>query len=122
MWFKKNPNEIKIGNDKFYIKSLTFEEAVEIFFDLVPYIRNFRKIKELYKSDQNADYHFMIQILLEELDKDLLYKIFSMSLGMTKESIGDLPMKYLVFLVYPILKLNKLLDLYVIFKKLGVFD
>lgn len=117
--FKKK-QKIRLGNKELEIKAMTLQESVKFVFLLAPYAILFKRIKKEFNA--NSDFTFMIKILCDELDKDVLFQAFSILLHEDEYFVRSIDISKLVLYLPYLIRINNMIDLFLIFKKLGLFD
>lgn len=100
-------------------KKLTVKDTVDLFFILSPYINIIREIKSKY--NESNDLGFIIKTLINGMNKDDLLEAFSIILEDNK-NVEDMLLEDFIYLVPGVIKENKLVNLYYLFKSLGLFD
>jgi len=119
----ENKNKIKIGKKTLPLKPMSLEEAVNFIFILFPYIKLIKRSKEEYKTENNINhFSFIVSTLVDELDKETLYKAISLLLHQPIDVIKTIESKDIYLALPKLIRANNLIELYYIFKNLGAFE
>lgn len=125
--FQKNKaptvQTIRLNGSSVELLPLKLSEVVEVFFLLSPYIKTIQKIKDDYKSESSIEtFQFVTETLLSELDRKVVVEILSIILHKPYVFVSDISISEIATYIFDIIMVNKLLEYYALFDKLGVFE
>ena len=102
---------------------LNFSEVIDVIFLVLPYLKFIKRVRAEYQAKTEAEvFRFVIQTLLESMEKKDIYKAFSIALRKPEKDIENLTMAELVILVPKLIRENGLFEIYLLMKKLGALD
>lgn len=116
-------DEYKINGKIIAVEKLNFSELIDIIFLIIPYLKLIKRIRAEYLAESSGEiFRFVIQTLADEIDREDLYKVFSIALRLPEEEIKTAEISELVLIIPQIIRRNGLLDLYLLMKRLGALD
>lgn len=120
----RNKIKVKLYNKDLYIKKMTFEDAVKAFFLLIPYVKLLKEAKREYGSDNTiSTFTFIVNVLLSELDKDILYEVLSIIYGgMNVDILKAIEIQELSKSLSILIRQNNLIELFILFKNMGLYN
>ena len=102
---------------------LNLSQLVELMVLFVPLFGLIKDIKRKY-NDSTDNYNFLMiaNLLLETIDKSLLYKITGILYGCDEETSKNIEIRQIIKDISKIIRDNDLLEAYMILKGLGLFQ
>lgn len=98
-------------------------ESVEFIFLIIPYIKLIKRAKADYKGDMDTGtFSFVVSTLVQELDKETLYKACSIIYHCDVEELKKVETVKVIRLLPKLIKINNLIETMMIMKSLGAFD
>lgn len=120
---KAKPETYRINGNIIAVEPLNFSQLIDVIFLAAPLIKNIKKIKAEYQSDNPIEiFRFVVEQLVSEMDRNDIYKIFSLFLHVSEEDIKSASVAEMALVITKIIRRNNLFDLYLLFKRLGMFD
>ena len=120
---KPDKDEYKINGKKVIVEKLNFSDLIDVVFLVLPYIKIIKRVRAEYQSQTDSElFRFMIQTLIEEMDKTALYKAFAIATKLPEDEIKQMSVIDMVTITPGLIRKNGLLDLYLLMKRLGALD